>query len=378
MTTRQASRIAAGSKRNSDPASERDGFQQRQGPRNAGLAIVAAGVVLVGLVYGRTFLLPLAISILVWNLLEALIDRLATIRVGSFQVPRWVAAVLGSAVVLLGFYLVTSIVLGQIDAVMAAWPRYADRLRLVAGDLTQWLGAEQSAKLREAIAKIDVTGRVFDAFSSVQSFVITLLLVIAYVGFLFVESGYMAQKIVAMAPTQSRAEEAHKVMADVSASVRRYISVKTGVSVLTAVSCYLVLRWIGVDFAATWALLIFFLNFIPNIGSTIGVALPALVALVQFDTLGPLVILVTTLTLINLAIGSVLEPMLMGHTLNLSPLAILLALAFWGTIWGIVGMFLSVPIMVVVMIVCAHVKSWRWVAVLLSKDGRLEGRQGPG
>jgi AI-2 transport protein TqsA len=87
---------------------------------------------------------------------------------------------------------------------------------------------------------------------------------------------------------------------------------------------------------------------------------------------------VTTLTAINLAIGSVLEPMLMGHTLNLSPLAILLALAFWGTIWRIVGVFLSVPIMVLVLIVCAHVPGWRWAAVLLSKDGRLEGRQVPG
>jgi predicted PurR-regulated permease PerM len=60
------------------------------------------------------------------------------------------------------------------------------------------------------------------------------------------------------------------------------------------------------------------------------------------------------LAAINLAIGSVLEPMLMGHTLNLSPFAILLSLSFWGMIWGIIGMFLSVPIMVLVVIVCAH------------------------
>jgi AI-2 transport protein TqsA len=373
MTSRQRSRTAAGSRRNSDPASAIDGSRHEEGLRNAGLAIIAVGVVLAGLVYGRTFLLPLAISILVWNLLEAMIERFARVRVGSFQVPRWLAAILGIAVVLLGFYLVVSIILGQVDAVTAAWPRYAGRLQSIAGDLTRWLGAEQSAKLRQALAEIDVTGRVFGAFASAQSFVVTLLLVIAYVGFLFVESGYMAQKIVAMFPDQRRAEEARSVLAVVSESVRRYISVKTGVSAMTGVLCYVVLRWLGIDFAATWALLIFFLNFIPNIGSIIGVALPALVALVQFDTLGPFVILITSLTAINLAIGSVLEPMLMGHSLNLSPFAILLSLAFWGTIWGIVGMFLSVPIMVLVMIVCAHVPGWRWVAVLLSKDGQIEG-----
>jgi AI-2 transport protein TqsA len=124
-------------------------------------------------------------------------------------------------------------------------------------------------------------------------------------------------------------------------------------------------------FTETWALLIFVLNYIPNIGSIVAVAFPALLALVQFETLGPFIILVISLTTIQLAIGSVLEPMLMGNTLNMSPLAIILGLAFWGTIWGIVGMFLSVPIMVMVMIVCAHVPSWRWMAILLSKDGQI-------
>jgi predicted PurR-regulated permease PerM len=273
--------------------------------------------------------------------------------------------------VLLGFYVIASIILGQIDAVNAAWPRYAERLQSIVSDLTQWLGAEQSAKVRQAIREIDFTGHLFGAFASAQYFIVTLLLVIAYVGFLFVESGYMAQKIVAMFPEKREAREAQAILNDVSTSVRRYVFVKTGVSALTGLCCYVVLKWLGVDFAATWALLIFFLNFIPNIGSIIGVSLPALVALVQFDTLTPFVILVVSLTAINLAIGSVLEPMLMGHTLNLSPFAIILALAFWGTIWGIVGMFLSVPIMVLVMIVCAHVPGWRWVAVLLSKDGRV-------
>ena len=64
--------------------------------------------------------------------------------------------------------------------------------------------------------------------------------------------------------------------------------------------------------------------------------------------------------------------MLMGNTLNMSPFAIILSLAFWGTIWGIVGMFLSVQIMVLIMIVCTHIPSWRWVAILLSKDGRVD------
>jgi predicted PurR-regulated permease PerM len=131
------------------------------------------------------------------------------------------------------------------------------------------------------------------------------------------------------------------------------------------------MRLIGLDFAETWALLIFVLNYIPNIGSIIAVAFPAVLALVQFETLGPFVVLVLSMTAIQLVIGSVLEPMLMGKSLNMSPFAIILGLSFWGMLWGIVGMFLSVPILVTIMIVCAHVPSWRWVAILLSKDGRI-------
>jgi predicted PurR-regulated permease PerM len=77
------------------------------------------------------------------------------------------------------------------------------------------------------------------------------------------------------------------------------------------------------------------------------------------------------LTAIQIAIGSILEPVMMGTSLNVSPLAIILNLAFWGSIWGIAGMFLSVPILVVIVIVCASVPSWRWLAILLSKDGCL-------
>jgi AI-2 transport protein TqsA len=349
-----------------------DQHDQSERLRNAALAIIALGVVLTGLIYGRGFLIPLAIAILLWNLLGAVIERFAQIRIGAFQLPRWLAALLGVAVVVLGLYVIQSILLGQVDAVSAAWPRYMSRLESIVGDLTRWLGDEQSAKLKQAVMSIDLTRRVAGVMSSAQSFVVSLLLILAYVGFLFVESAYMRQKILAMFPDETRARGVSAILADVSESVRRYIWLKTVVSTITGVASYVVLRALGIDFAATWALLIFLLNYIPNIGSIVGVSFPALVALVQFDTLGPFLILVVSLTAIQMMIGSVLEPMLMGHTLNMSPFAIILSLAFWGTIWGIVGMFLSVPIMVLVMIVCSHIPGWRWVAILLSKDGRIE------
>jgi AI-2 transport protein TqsA len=340
--------------------------------RNTALVIIALGVVVAALVLGSSFLIPLALAILFWNLLEAVIEGFARAGVGSRRAPRWLATLFGIAAVVFGFYLVLSILLGQAEAIGAAWPRYVARFQSIVSDLAQWLGPDRSAKLKEAVARIDLTRQIPGIIASTQSVIVSLLLVAAYIGFLFVERGHVAEKVAAMFPDTRRAQDTASLFATIAQSVRRYIWIKTVVSVLTGVMCYAVLRWLGIDFAETWALLIFLLNYIPNIGSIVAVAFPALLALVQFETPGPFLVLVFSLTAIQLAIGSVLEPMLMGNTLNMSPLAIILGLAFWGSIWGVVGMFLSVPILVVVMIVCAHVPSWRWVAILLSKDGRVE------
>ena len=339
--------------------------------RSTGLAIIAIGVAVTGLVFGSSFLIPLAIAILLWNLLEALISSFERIGFGSLHVPRPLAMVLGIAVVVLGLYFVVSILFGQADAIQSAWPRYVSRLETMVGELTQWLGPTGSAKIRKVFEEFDLTKRIPSLLFSAQSFMVSLVLVVAYVGFLLAEGQYLGGKVAAMSQNKEQAEKTAALLTDISESIRRYIWIKTLVSLITAVVSYAVLRWIGVDFAETWAMLIFVLNFIPNIGSILAVTFPALIALVQFDSLTPFLTLVIGLTALQFAIGSILEPILMGGTLNMSPFAIILGLTFWGTIWGVVGMFLSVPILVLVMIVCAHIPSWRWIAVLLSKDGKI-------
>jgi predicted PurR-regulated permease PerM len=347
------------------------GANNVEGLRNAGLAIIALGVAIAGLVYGRSILVPLAVALFFWAVLEAMIEGFKSVSLGGYRLPQWLAAALGIGSVLLGLYLIFIILLGQVDAIGQAWPRYVARFESIVSDMTEWLGPEGAQKIKQLLADINLTRSIPGVIASTQSVIFSLLLVLAYIAFLFVERGHLHAKIAAMFPDEAGARDTAALFANISESVQRYIWIKTVVSVLTGVASYVVLRWLGIDFAETWALLIFALNYIPNIGSIIAVAFPALIALVQFDTLGTFVVLVVTLTAIQLAIGSVLEPMLMGNTLNMSPFAIILGLAFWGAVWGIAGMFLSVPILVVIMIVCANVPSWRWVAILLSKDGRI-------
>ena len=192
-----------------------------------------------------------------------------------------------------------------------------------------------------------------------------------YTGFLFAEQRVMMKKIKALAGDPVKAEKMYRIIVEISSRIQNYIWIKTAVSVATGVLSYIIMKLVGVDFAAAWALLIFMLNYIPNIGSILGVAMPALLTLMQFDTLTPFFIITFGLGAVQFAIGNLVEPALMGKTLNLSPFIIILSLTFWGLLWGIPGMFLSVPITVMFAIICSRFRPTRGLAIVLSGDGNV-------
>lgn len=142
-------------------------------------------------------------------------------------------------------------------------------------------------------------------------------------------------------------------------------------SLLPTFASYAVMKAMALDLAEFWALLIFSMNYIPYIGAWLGVLVPTAVAAIQFGEVSPVLWLAGLLTIIQFTTGSIIEPRVMGRGLNLSPVVMLLGLVFWGTVWGIVGMFMAVPLMVVVMIVCSHVAATRPLAILISADGEV-------
>ncbi len=182
----------------------------------------------------------------------------------------------------------------------------------------------------------------------------------------------MDKKLSALFTGKEKEQQLRKLLQKISDDVRKYVTIKLIASLSTGILSYTFLMIIGVDFAAFWALLIFMLNFIPTIGSIIATIFPALITLVQFDTIGPFFLVAGGLTGIQILIGNFLEPKFTGSTLNLSPTIILLNLSLWGVIWGIPGMFLCVPFLVISMIVFSNVPQTRAIAVLLSSDGRID------
>ena len=146
---------------------------------------------------------------------------------------------------------------------------------------------------------------------------------------------------------------------------------KTIISLLTAGISYTVFRLLGLEFAETWAVLTFALNFIPSIGSIVAVIFPALVSLVQFDSVTPFLIIVFFCGTVQFLIGNFLDPAMLGRSLNMSSFMVILSLTFWTVVWGLIGAFLSVPLTVCILIVFSHIPATRPLAILMSKDGRL-------
>ena len=337
------------------------------------LWIIAIAVILLGLVYGASFLIPIVIAFLLANLFEAMVERLEGIGL-----PTVLSYLVSTAIAAGAIALIVIIIAGQTDAVRQALPRYQSRLETIIADVLAWMGPTVTGRITQGIQEIDLASRAGAILGSAGNTLMTTLLVLLYFGFLLAERGRFTGKLMSIAG-QDANEQARvaDVLRGVSGSIRQYLWIKTLMSVLTGLVSYVVLSALGIDFAEMWALAIFFLNYIPSIGSVLGVLFPALVALVQFDTLWQFVVIACLLSTFQLLIGNVLEPLFMGRSLNLSPFVVIVALIFWSIIWGIPGAFLSVPITVAIMIICAHIREWRWMAVLLSANGAPDVVHGP-
>lgn len=335
------------------------------------LVIVACGILLVLLYAGRFFLIPLAIAILIFSLTSAAIDFFARQRVGSFHIPQWLATIVAMLAIVATLLALFGFATAQIDTVMAVAPGYADRIQEAVAALFLWLGDDVAAGVLGAFQDIDFGAYVRTMAGQAGNLLVSVVLVILYVGFLFAERPWFNSKIARLFPDPARKANVDGILASITRSIHHYLLVKTAVSAVTGMAIYLLLSLLGVDFAETLALLSFVLNFIPNIGSIAATILPTLIALAQFESWYMVLVVLMSVGFIQFLIGNIIDPMLMGRALHLSSFAIILSLTFWGAIWGIIGMFLAVPIMVMVMIVCSHVPALRPVAILLSRDGRL-------
>jgi len=153
---------------------------------------------------------------------------------------------------------------------------------------------------------------------------------------------------------------------------RKYMLVRTLMSVLTGLLVWAFARLAGLSFAAEWGAIAFALNYIPFIGPFIATLFPTLLAMSQFDTWQSVLVVFICLNIIQFAVGSYIEPRVAGDVLSISPTIVLFAIFFWTFLWGLFGTFIGVPITVAILTFCAQHPSSRWVADLLGRPQEKE------
>ncbi|HAZ7572206.1 AI-2E family transporter [Legionella sp. PATHC032] len=323
------------------------------------------------LIAGRGLLIPIVISIFVWHLLNTINSGVQKIPFIGTHLPSWISMILSLFVVVCLVMILINIITNNVSDVIAASPRYQENLLHIFNNLDQRFHVKGIFDFDSLIQGLSIQSMLVNIYGVFTTITSSAVLISLYVVFLFVEQHYFTQKMDAFFPQEEHRKLVKNIISHITKDTQTYLGIKTLLSLLTATLSWFIMKWVGLDFAEFWALLIFFLNYIPNIGAIVATAFPAALALIQFESWWPFLEVTSGIVAIQFFVGNFLEPRLLGKSLNLSPLVILFALALWGAIWGVLGMFLSVPITVMMMIIFAHFDVTRPIAILLSQDGYI-------
>ena len=220
----------------------------------------------------------------------------------------------------------------------------------------------------EAVKNFDWLAILKDNAKNISSLIIALsskfVLTFVFLMFMLVEAPYLDDKVdKAFGKNSGRVK---KILDSISEQVSQYLGTLALISLATGICAWLVLMIFDVKLAAGWGVLTFLLNFIPTVGSIIATIPPVIMAIIQFSPglFTPFLVLVS-LTAIQLVIGNILTPKIVGDRLGVSPVMILLSLLLWSMIWGIPGALLSTPIMSIIKIVCENIPVLHTIAILI-------------
>lgn len=319
----------------------------------------------------QTVVIPLMIA---W-LLSYICGPVVTFLVHK-KVPLGVAVLAVLMLVLFVCYLGGTFLSGRVGDVLEKSPDFVVQLNAIYQDSVSGLNLPEDyladinwiEKMGPKLAEMSASIAIF-----MGNFLGKLLLVLIFLVFMLLGKPYFKYKVAAAFPDE-RADQFTAMTASISKQIGQYLVVKVAISGTTGVLVWLTLALLNVEFALTWGALAFFLNFIPSIGSILASIPPILLAIVQSYPVGTepagswmLIPILTAIILlsIQMVMGNVIEPKIMGESLNLSPVVILLSLVFFGWLWGIVGALLSVPIAAAIKIFCENIEGLRPISVLM-------------
>ena len=270
---------------------------------------------------------------------------------------------------MIGLFLGTSLILAtSVESFSRTLPTYMDGLRDSTEKLINWLSNAGVDVPEAGFSSIFNPGAAMRLANSILGSLSQLLsytfLITVTVIFMMLEASMFSAKISLIS------RDTGKVLSSIAGfleTTQRYMAIKALTSLITGILISISMAIVGVDFAILWGFLAFLLNFIPNIGSIIAAVPAILVTMLQLGT-GPAITVALIFLAVNMVIGNVIEPRVMGRGVGLSSLVVFLSLVFWGWLLGPIGMLLSVPLTMLVKFATEENEGTRWVAILLSSN----------
>ncbi|KAF0184420.1 MAG: AI-2E family transporter [Hyphomonadaceae bacterium] len=332
------------------------------------LWVIATGVIMAGLWWFRDWMTQFAVAMMLWYAIDGVAKWLDE-RVP--HTPRWLALPVAIALVLTVVAVVALVVMQNVADMAGRIGELSGRLNALAAQVWRLLGiAGPSPTLDGLLRHADPATLLRTIGAALQGVVGNAVFILIYLGFLFSAAAQFPQKLDLIFPKPEARARVRLVLTEIRTSMEKYLLVQTIMSLIITALTLATLLAIGLPNALFWAFLIFFLNYIPTVGSLIAAALPTLAAAVEFTSLGQVAAVAAGVSFWQFAIGNFVQPRLTGDSLNLSTVVVLLALALWGGLWGIAGAFLAAPLTTMLMVVLAQNDSVRWIAILLSADGK--------
>lgn len=331
------------------------------------ITLAAFVVVVAGVRAAEAIVVPFLLSIFI-----AVISAPALIWLEDKRVPRWLAMLIVLGMIILIAILLSFFIGSSIRDFSQDLPLYQEKLSGLITKISAWaskFGADLSAStVMDSLNPGAAMQLAADMLNSLGSVFGNIFLILLTVVFILFEASSVPNKLRAGLPNADESLDAFTVIAS---NVNRYLAIKTITSLTTGIVIAIALTIIGVDYAILWGVIAFLFNYIPNIGSIIAAVPAVLLALVQLGAGGALA---TTIlyVVVNVLIGSMIEPKLMGRQVGLSTLVVFLSLVFWGWVLGPVGMFLSVPLTMTAKIALESDPRTKWLAILLGNDAEPE------
>ncbi len=350
-----------------------------------GIWIIATGVMIALLYTGREILATFALAVFLFLIIEGFATAIDS---ASNRISMRVARILAVLLVVGGFVGFIALMANGVAEFGRNADDYETKINALIGDVYKVAGMHDAPSLTQLL--FNESGQRFFATiaNSASGLSGDLMLILIYVAFLFAAQSGWSTKLDNIFPAPERRQQVKRIGNDAREGIERYLWVQTLISAIITLLTYVSLMALGVQNALFLSALIFVLNYIPTVGSIAAALVPPLFALVQPAVPGWVpgvspensyiyaAIVFGIVSFWQFSIGNFIQPRMMGDSLNLSALVVLLALAIWGVLWGIPGMFLSAPLTVLIMILLAQSQDTRWMAILLSADGNPKGATG--